>query len=77
MKGYTCDRYITETGFTTKNGDRDEFYNIAIVITDGGSNDKRATFNAAREAKKVCYHTRTNAFLLVCQLQDLDKKKPH
>jgi collagen type VI alpha len=43
--------YVTDTMFTEANGDRSNVMNLAIVITDGESNDKQATIAQAVRAK--------------------------
>ena len=49
-------RYAYETVFKAANGDRSNRPNIVVVMTDGGSNDKRATRAAAYEARKRGIH---------------------
>ena len=38
--------------FNGGNGDRRDVPNIAVVLTDGGSNDKQRTVETARKAKE-------------------------
>ena len=40
-------RYSRETMFTVANGDRSSAPNIMVVITDGGSNNKKETLEQA------------------------------
>ncbi|ELT89682.1 hypothetical protein CAPTEDRAFT_104247, partial [Capitella teleta] len=44
-------KYADTTMFTKNNGDRSTAENIIVVMTDGGSNDKLATFSEATKAK--------------------------
>ena len=44
--------YLQNTGFNG-NGDRRNVPNIAVIITDGGSNEKQETMEAAYKAKRV------------------------
>ena len=37
-------KYVIDNMFTSANGDRASASNIIVVMTDGGSNDKSATF---------------------------------
>lgn len=37
-------QYARNNMFTSANGDRGNVANVAVVMTDGGSNDKSATF---------------------------------
>lgn len=50
--------YMRSTMFTSNMGDRSDVPNVAIVLTDGGSNkpDKFAVIGAAMEAKKRGIH---------------------
>ncbi len=49
-------RYARETMFTAGNGDREGVPNIAVVLTDGGSNDKAQTMQEAYLTKQAGVH---------------------
>jgi len=46
-----CPRYVRETMFTATHGRRADVDGVLIVITDGGSDDPRATINEARKTR--------------------------
>lgn len=41
-------RYMRETMFRPENGDRPEYQNVAILITDGRSSDREKTFQVGK-----------------------------
>ena len=45
-------KFMNENMFKDQSGDRPGFKNVAIVITDGESNDRKETFQMAVEARK-------------------------
>ena len=49
-------RALRETMFTTQNGDRAGVQNIAILLTDGNSNNRRETLKEATAAKVAGIH---------------------
>ncbi len=49
-------RYMREEMFSNNNGQRDDAANIAVIVTDGASNNKEATLAQAFLAKKQAIH---------------------
>jgi hypothetical protein len=49
-------RYAYQDMFTSSHGDRSGVKNVLVLVTDGASDNKEATLEAAREARKRGIH---------------------
>lgn len=49
-------RYVYQDMFTPAHGNRAGIQNVMVLITDGASDDKKATLDAAREARARGIH---------------------
>ncbi len=65
-------RYVREQMFTSNNGDRAGVQNYLVVLTDGRSDNRDATWNQAQEARNEGIHITTSKKTLgiLVQLQD-------
>ena len=48
-------RYMRQVMYRSYNGDRELKDNVAIILTDGNSNDKKRTIEEALRAKEDCH----------------------
>lgn len=57
-KTFTADalRYVRETMFTARNGDRPTARNVVLLVTDGDSENGRETLKEARAARGAGIH---------------------
>ena len=49
-------RYVRETMFTARNGDRANAKNVVLLVTDGSSDNGRETIKEARAARDANIH---------------------
>ena len=49
-------RYVTDTMYTPTNGDRSDVADLVIILTDGGSNDPKATVTQGLRLKAKGVH---------------------
>ena len=47
--------FLRTTMFSVQTGDRPDVPNVAVLLTDGSSNDRKATIEAALKVKKVAH----------------------